>query len=151
MNSCFSFQLYYLCSYRPEAAEGERLTVAQKSASNILALDLDTNDDSILVGDFMQSMSLLRLEDANAASMTSVAKDYNANWMTAVKMANQDTFIGAEMSHNLFTLMKPDMMEGTNKKDETIRMDVVGEYHVGDLINRMHQGKKKKKSIKLCE
>lgn len=140
MNEYFSFQLYHLCSYRPEADEGERLTITQKFGSNILALDLDTNDDSILVGDFMQSMSLLRLEDENATSMTTVAKDYNANWMTAVKMANQDTFIGAEMSHNLFTLMKPDLMEDSSKKDETIRMDVVGEYHVGDLINRMHQG-----------
>ncbi|SAL95103.1 hypothetical protein [Absidia glauca] len=125
--------LYYLCAYRPEAAEGDRLTVALKSASNILALDLDTNDDSILVGDLMKSVSLLRLENAYATSMTTVAKDYNENWMTAVKMANQNTFIGAEMFNNLFTF-------SMKSENGTTYMDVVGEFHVGDLINRRHRG-----------
>ncbi|KAI8336233.1 CPSF A subunit region-domain-containing protein [Chlamydoabsidia padenii] len=131
--------LYHLNSYRPEAAQGERLFITQKISSNVLALDLDTNEEHILVGDFMQSMSLVELEDETSPTMTTVAKDYNANWMTAVKMANHNTYIGAEMSHNLFTLLKPEQKEDA-KKDETLRMDMVGEYHIGDLINRMHQG-----------
>ncbi|CAO3597924.1 unnamed protein product [Absidia cylindrospora] len=133
--------IYFLDSYHPDAIQGEKLKISQKAHSNILALDLDTLGDSILVGDFMESMSLMKLEDQSRPSkMTTIAKDSNVNWMTAVKMADSDVYIGAEMSHNLFTLKKPATTQVDTSVDEIMRMDVVGEYHIGDLINRMHRG-----------
>lgn len=32
-----------------------------------------------------------------------IARDYNPNWMTAVEVLDDDIFIGAENSFNLFT------------------------------------------------
>ena len=32
------------------------------------------------------------------------ARDYNPNWMTAVEILDDDTFLGAENSFNLFTV-----------------------------------------------
>ncbi|ORZ19050.1 CPSF A subunit region-domain-containing protein [Absidia repens] len=133
--------IYYLDSYHPDAVQGEKLKISQKTHSNILALDLDTMGDSILVGDFMESMSLMKLEERNHHSkMTTIAKDGNVNWMTAVSITDSDVYIGAEMSHNLFTLQKPATTQTDTSVDEIMRMDVVGEYHIGDLINRMHRG-----------
>ncbi|KAI8100016.1 CPSF A subunit region-domain-containing protein [Halteromyces radiatus] len=134
--------LYYLDSFKPESVVGEKLNMSQKIHANVLALDLDTHGDLILVGDFMQSISLVKLNDQDTSAMTTIANDYNANWMTAVKMVADDVYIGAEMSHNLFTMKTPSQKSiGSNDgSGESIRMDVVGEYHLGDLINRMHHG-----------
>ena len=35
-----------------------------------------------------------------------LARDHNANWMTAIEMFDDDTFIGAEHTNNLFTVRK---------------------------------------------
>jgi DNA damage-binding protein 1 len=34
------------------------------------------------------------------------ARDYRSNWMMAVEVLDDDTYVGAEMSCNLFTLRK---------------------------------------------
>jgi DNA damage-binding protein 1 len=34
------------------------------------------------------------------------ARDFNANWMTAVDILDDDTYLGAENSFNLFTVRK---------------------------------------------
>lgn len=124
---------------------------------NILVVDLDTRDNSILVGDFMKSMSLLKMENddkSNSSSnnnhlssskLTRVANDYNANWMTAVKIVDKDIFIGADMYYNTFTLRSPDITAGDKTLNDILRMDVVGEYHFGDMINRMKEGRYSKK------
>jgi hypothetical protein len=35
-----------------------------------------------------------------------MARDYNPNWMTAVEILDDDTFLGAENSFNLFVCQK---------------------------------------------
>jgi hypothetical protein len=35
-----------------------------------------------------------------------MARDYNPNWMTAVEIMDDDTFLGAENSFNLFVCQK---------------------------------------------
>ena len=35
-----------------------------------------------------------------------IARDFNPNWMTAVEILDDDTFLGAENSFNLFTCQK---------------------------------------------
>lgn len=38
--------------------------------------------------------------------MQEIARDYNANWMTAVEMINDDVYIGGEGDCNIFTLRR---------------------------------------------
>ncbi len=35
-----------------------------------------------------------------------IARDYNINWMTAIEVLDDDTYIGAENSFNLFTVKR---------------------------------------------
>lgn len=35
-----------------------------------------------------------------------IARDYHANWMTAVEMLNDDVYIGGESDCNIFTLRR---------------------------------------------
>jgi hypothetical protein len=55
------------------------------------------------------------------------ARDYNANWMTAVEILDDDTYLGAENSFNLFTVRKNN---DAATDEERGRLEVVGEYHL---------------------
>ncbi|EPS57711.1 hypothetical protein M569_17106, partial [Genlisea aurea] len=66
------------------------------------------------------------------------ARDYNANWMSAVGILDDDNiYLGAENNFNLFTVRKNS--EGTTD-EERARLDVVGEYHLGEFGNRFRHG-----------
>jgi len=66
-----------------------------------------------------------------------IARDHNANWMTALEMLDDDTYIGAENHFNLFTCRKN---TDATTDEERGRLEVVGEYHLGDLVNRFRAG-----------
>jgi len=55
------------------------------------------------VGDLMKSITLLQW---SAGELTELARDVNANWMTAVAFLDDDTFLGAENALNLFAARK---------------------------------------------
>ena len=38
--------------------------------------------------------------------LSQIARDFNPNWMTSIEMVDDDTFLGAENSFNLFTCQK---------------------------------------------
>lgn len=59
-----------------------------------------------------------------------VARDLNTNWMTAVEMLDDDIYIGADNCCNLFTVCKSPYGW----------LEPVGEYHLGDVVNRLHHG-----------
>ena len=59
-----------------------------------------------------------------------VARDYSRRWMSAVEMLDADIYIGADNCCNLFTVSQT--REGF--------LEVIGEYHLGDLVNRLHHG-----------
>jgi DNA damage-binding protein 1 len=57
--------------------------------------------------------------------------------MTAVEMLDDDTFLGAENSHNLIVVRK----NGDAATDEERqRLDIVGEFHLGEFVNRFRRG-----------
>ncbi len=62
-----------------------------------------------------------------------LARDYNSNWMTAVDMLDDDTALGAENGGNLFAARKN--TDAASDEDRS-RMDVAGEFHVGQFVNR---------------
>lgn len=65
------------------------------------------------------------------------ARDYNANWMSAVEILDDDIYLGGENSFNLFTVRKNS--EGATD-EERGRLEVVGEYHLGEFVNRFRHG-----------
>ncbi|XP_052206815.1 DNA damage-binding protein 1-like [Diospyros lotus] len=102
---------------------------------HILALYVQTRGDFIVVGDLMKSISLLIYKHEKGA-IEERAHDYNANWMSAVEILDDDIYLGAENNYNLFTIRKNS--EGAT--DERGRLEVVGEYHLGEFVNRFQHG-----------
>ncbi|XP_063367200.1 DNA damage-binding protein 1 [Cydia amplana] len=104
--------------------------------NNILALYLKVKGDFILVGDLMRSMTLLQYKQMEG-SFEEIARDYNPNWMTAVEILDDDTFLGAENSCNLFVCQKD---SAATTDEERQHMSYTGQFHVGDMVNVMRCG-----------
>ncbi|XP_057415588.1 DNA damage-binding protein 1a [Lotus japonicus] len=103
---------------------------------HILALYVQTRGDFIVVGDLMKSISLLIYKHEEGA-IEERARDYNANWMSAVEILDDDVYLGTENSFNLFTVRKNS--EGATD-EERGRLEVIGEYHLGEFVNRFRHG-----------
>ncbi len=58
-----------------------------------------------VAGDLMKSMSVLAYK-AEEGVLELRAVDYGSAWMTGVEVLDDDTFLGAEDSFNLFTMRK---------------------------------------------
>ncbi|XP_009412027.2 DNA damage-binding protein 1 [Musa acuminata AAA Group] len=103
---------------------------------HILAFYVQTRGDFIVVGDLMKSISLLLYKHEEGA-IEELARDYNANWMSAVEILDDDVFLGAENNYNLFTVRKN---SDAATDEERGRLEVVGEYHLGEFVNRFRHG-----------
>jgi len=115
---------------------GKELASECAHRGHILVLYLESRGDFILLGDLMRSMSLLTYKPVDG-QVEEIAHDFNTNWMTAIDILDDDTFIGAENHYNLFSLRKN---TDATTDEERLRLEVVGEYHMGDLINRFRHG-----------
>lgn len=103
---------------------------------NIIALYLAARGDFIVVGDLMRSVSLL-VYKPEEETLELRASDSNTNWTTAVEMLDDDTFVAAENSYNIYVLRKN---SDAATEEERGRLEVVGEYHTGEFINRFRRG-----------
>ncbi|KAJ6886551.1 hypothetical protein NC651_027042 [Populus alba x Populus x berolinensis] len=65
------------------------------------------------------------------------ARDYNAIWMSAVEILDGDIYLGAKNNFNLFTVRKNS--EGAAEEERGC-LEVLGEYHIGEFINRFRHG-----------
>ncbi|OIW17906.1 hypothetical protein TanjilG_19875 [Lupinus angustifolius] len=90
----------------------------------------------IVVGDLMKSISLLIYKHGEGA-IEERARDYNANWMSAAEILDDDIYLGAENNFNLFAVWKNS--EGATD-EERGRLEVVDEYHLGEFVNRFRHG-----------
>lgn len=104
--------------------------------NNIIALYLKTKGDFILVGDIMRNMTLLQYKTMEG-SFEEIARDYNPNWMTAIEILDDDIFLGAENSFNIFVCQKD---SAATTDEERSQMQEVGQFHVGDMINVFRHG-----------
>jgi DNA damage-binding protein 1 len=104
--------------------------------NNILTLYLKTKGDFILLGDLMRSMTLLQYKTMEG-SFEEIARDFNPNWMTAVEILDDDVFLGAENSFNIFVCQKD---SAATTDEERSQMHEVGQFHVGDMINVFRHG-----------
>uniref|UniRef100_A0A2N9H790 RSE1/DDB1/CPSF1 C-terminal domain-containing protein n=1 Tax=Fagus sylvatica TaxID=28930 RepID=A0A2N9H790_FAGSY len=70
---------------------------------HILALYVQTRGDFIVVGDLMKSISLLIYKPEEGA-IEERARDYNANWMSAVEILDDDIYLGVLKITSIFLL-----------------------------------------------
>ncbi|XP_071542214.1 DNA damage-binding protein 1 [Panulirus ornatus] len=104
--------------------------------NNVAALYLKTKGDFILVGDLMRSMTLLQYKTLEG-SFEEIARDYDPNWMTAIEILDDELFLGAEHSHNLFVCHKD---SAATSDEERQQMQEVGRFHLGDFVNVFRHG-----------
>eukprot|EP01114_Cavostelium_apophysatum_P022802 TRINITY_DN8377_c0_g1_i1.p1 TRINITY_DN8377_c0_g1~~TRINITY_DN8377_c0_g1_i1.p1 ORF type:complete len:965 (-),score=280.18 TRINITY_DN8377_c0_g1_i1:487-3381(-) len=116
--------------------DDKKLRLEATHHGHILALYLASRGDFIIVGDLMRSISLLLCKTTTGNDQTStydieeIARDYNSNWMTAVDVIDDDTFIGAENSFNIFTVRRN---SGAATDEERSSLEVTGQYHLGEF------------------
>jgi len=97
---------------------------------------MSVRGDHILIADLVKSMSLLCFQPSSN-TIDEIARDYDANWMTACETLSDNVFIGSDNCFNLFTLQRN--LEGVSEEDRA-RLDCVGRYHSGEFINRIRAG-----------
>lgn len=85
-------------------------------------------------------MSLMKLENPNSSALATVAEDNHTFSLTAVKLLKNDICLGSDANHNLLA-MKQQYIEKNKKKDVSPLLSIVGQYHLGDLINKIKEGK----------
>ncbi|KAJ4458180.1 putative DNA damage-binding protein 1 [Paratrimastix pyriformis] len=119
------------------AAPGQlELTQLCAHTGHIMALYAQTRGNFILVGDLIRSMALLQFNNSTG-TLTDLAHDYNAHWMTGVAFVADDLFLGAENASNLFTCKRN---ADAPNEEERSRLEVVGEFHLGSFVNRFREG-----------
>lgn len=99
-------------------------------------LYLKAKGDFILVGDLMRSMALLAYKPLEGR-LDEIAHDFSPNWMTGVEIVDDDTFLGAENSFNLFTCQKD---SAATSDEERNHLQQVGRFHLGDFVNVFRTG-----------
>ncbi|KAJ8655656.1 hypothetical protein O0I10_008745 [Lichtheimia ornata] len=124
--------LYFLESFKQDEDSGKKLRLAPKLHANMIALSLDTRNDILLVGDMIHSMSIIKPDDSAERRLKKVASDYNPNYMQTVKILREDLYLGADSSYNFFILRQ--------MSEDARRLEIVGEYHLGELVNCIKQG-----------
>jgi len=71
-------------------------------------------------------------------SHVQIARDFTPNWMSAVEIVDDDTFLGAENSFNLFTCQKD---SAATTDEERLHLQEVGMYHLGEFVNVLRHGR----------
>ena len=104
--------------------------------NTILALYLKAKSDFILVGDLMRSMTLLAYKPLEGR-LEEIAHDFSPNWMTAIEIIDDDTFLGAENSFNFFTCQKD---SAATSDEDRHHLQQTGKYHLGDFVNVFRHG-----------
>jgi len=66
-----------------------------------------------------------------------IARDFTPNWMSAIEIVDDDTFLGAENSFNLFTCQKD---SAATTDEERLHLQEVGLYHLGEFVNVFRHG-----------
>jgi DNA damage-binding protein 1 len=103
---------------------------------HVMALQLSIRGDFIVVGDLMKSITVLSY-NAETEKLVELSRDFENNWMTAVEAVDDDTFIGADNSYNLFSVVK---RADAGTEEDAKRLTSNGAYHLGDLVNRFRNG-----------
>lgn len=99
--------------------------------------DNETPEEQLaIVGDLMRSISLVQYYPEHKA-LEEIARDFNANWTTAVEMLTENIYLGSENWNNLFVLRRN--VKATSE-EVRCRLDTIGEFHLGEMCNKFMCG-----------
>ncbi|KAF6263102.1 mono-functional DNA-alkylating methyl methanesulfonate N-term-domain-containing protein, partial [Scenedesmus sp. NREL 46B-D3] len=102
----------------------------------VLCLFLAVRGDFVVVGDLMNSITLLVYKAAEG-SLEVRARDQESKWLTALALMDDDTYLAADNSSNMVVVRKnPDAATD----EERARLEVVGRFHCGEFVNRLRPG-----------
>ena len=104
--------------------------------NNIMALFMKTKGDFILVGDLMRSIALLNYKPMEM-NLEEISRDFQPNWLSAIEILDDDNFLGAESSFNLFVCQK-DSAAATD--EERLHLQEAGLFHLGEYVNVFRHG-----------
>jgi DNA damage-binding protein 1 len=107
-------------------------------SGHVLIWRLQARGDFILAGDIMRSVTLLGQKSmAGGRELEELARDYDTAYTMGLEIMEDDTFIMSEQSMNLLTLQRNTQATSDSERH---RLDKVGHYHVGALVNRIQHG-----------
>ena len=89
-----------------------------------------------IVGDLMRSISLVRYYPEHKA-LEEIARDFNANWTTAMEMLTDNIYLGSENWNNLYVLRRNVKAQS---EEVRCRLDTIGEFHLGEMCNKFMCG-----------
>ena len=116
--------------------EGKTLQKMCSCKGHYISLVVRSRGDHIVVADLMKSVRVLKF-NSETRTLTEIARDCNCNWMCALACLSNDTFLGAEDNCNLFSVA---LNRDAKTEEEMARLLVVGEYHLGGLVNKICEG-----------
>ena len=109
-----------------DAAKSVESKEEKKSKEELLAI----------VGDLMRSVSVVQYFPEHQI-LEEIARDFNANWTTAVEMLTDDIYLAGEHWSNLYCLRRN---RTASSEEVRCRLDIIGEYHLGEMCNKFMSG-----------
>lgn len=126
----------YKWSPRDGGASAQELLPECGFGSYTVALMAETIGDSILVGDIIRSVSLLTYK-SDEGTLEARARDHDNSWVTAISALDEETFLAADNSYNMYVTAKN---SDAAADEERTHLQTVGRFHVGEFINRIRHG-----------
>ena len=117
---------------------GHMISLYCKSLAGVTSSQSSSTDGKQLaiVGDLMRSISLVEYLPKHQV-IEELARDYNANFCTSIEMLTENIFLGSENFANLFVLRHN---VDAPSEEARVRLDTIGEYHLGEMINTTKLG-----------
>ncbi|CEQ42082.1 SPOSA6832_03869, partial [Sporobolomyces salmonicolor] len=131
--------------YLLDPAAGSLSLVATWSGA-FIALTLAPGPSStLLVGDALRSITLLRFSSSPRPKLDELAKDYASRYMVGVEALGGDAheFLGAETDLNLFTVQRTDEQAAQRSLEDAGTLHPAGAFHLGELVSRFRHGNRR--------
>ena len=89
-----------------------------------------------IVGDLMRSIALVEYFPKHQV-IEELARDFNSNYCTDIQMLTNNIYMASEGHNNLFVLQ---YNPNATTEQARVRLDTVGQYHLGENVNKMMGG-----------
>lgn len=107
--------------------------------SQIMTLFLKTKGDTILAGDLVRSMTVLRYSAAEK-KIQEVARDFHSSFLRAVEIldgASEDIYVGTDIHGNVQCMHQ---LADATTDEERCKLEGCGEFSVGEYLNCFRRG-----------
>ena len=134
----------------PSATQPLRLLAECSIPNGTIVMAISTWQEYVVAADLQQSVSYLvyvpASETGSVPTIEKVARDWDPAWITALSSLHTppstltDTpplFVAADHHYNVFTVARNSTAA---TEEERTRVDVIGRYHLGDMVNVFRAG-----------